>query len=297
MARPVRETHWQPTRGDVRLASSSRWLGVCLVCSAVMQRIHRSLTLSTPGNPASFHPSVRTVGRPATLASVPGVCKFRVTSWAMSALAEPARPTRRRFGVTSANVRRRLRRQVCIRASSSGLRGARLMSTRHVHVWTSPRVAIVTSHSTMRLDAPSRTVRPLDSTGILRWFLRTSSFRPGWRICRSRLTGAVLPGHTALNSRGFRDFELWKVGVMPGNTTRRYPPELQELADRMVAEITSEQESEWVAMSLVAELLGVGTAETVRKRGAWPWLMPERGQGRSQRNSRWFDGPSGRSPS
>jgi transposase len=52
---------------------------------------------------------------------------------------------------------------------------------------------------------------------------------------------------------------------MSGNTTRRYPPELKERAVRMVAEIMPEQESEWAAMGRVAELLGVGTAETVRK--------------------------------
>ena len=52
---------------------------------------------------------------------------------------------------------------------------------------------------------------------------------------------------------------------MPGNSTRRYRPELKERAVRMVAEIMPEQESEWAAMGRVAELLGVGTAETVRK--------------------------------
>lgn len=52
---------------------------------------------------------------------------------------------------------------------------------------------------------------------------------------------------------------------MPGNSTRRYPPELKERAVRMVAEIMPEQDSEWAAMGRVAELLGVGTAETVRK--------------------------------
>ena len=51
---------------------------------------------------------------------------------------------------------------------------------------------------------------------------------------------------------------------MPGNTIRRYPPELKERAVRMVAEIMPEHESEWVAMGRVAELLGVGTPETVR---------------------------------
>ena len=34
---------------------------------------------------------------------------------------------------------------------------------------------------------------------------------------------------------------------------------------RMVAEVRSEQDSEWAAMTRVAELLGVGTGETVRK--------------------------------
>ena len=52
---------------------------------------------------------------------------------------------------------------------------------------------------------------------------------------------------------------------MSGNTTRRYPPELKERAVRMVGEIMPEHESEWAAMSRVAELLGVGSAEAVRK--------------------------------
>ena len=52
---------------------------------------------------------------------------------------------------------------------------------------------------------------------------------------------------------------------MPGNSNRRYPPELKERAVRMVGEIMPEHESEWAAMGRVAELLGVGTAETVRK--------------------------------
>ena len=52
---------------------------------------------------------------------------------------------------------------------------------------------------------------------------------------------------------------------MPGDSTKRYPSELRERAVRMVAEIRGEQESEWAAMTRVAELLGVGTPETVRK--------------------------------
>jgi transposase len=52
---------------------------------------------------------------------------------------------------------------------------------------------------------------------------------------------------------------------MSSSTSRKYPPELRERAVRMVAEIRGEHESEWAAMARVAELLGVGTPETVRK--------------------------------
>ena len=52
---------------------------------------------------------------------------------------------------------------------------------------------------------------------------------------------------------------------MSGNTSRRYPPELKERAVRMVAEIPDEHESEWAAMNQVSQLLGIGSAETVRK--------------------------------
>jgi transposase len=51
---------------------------------------------------------------------------------------------------------------------------------------------------------------------------------------------------------------------MPGETHRRYPPELRERAVRMVAEIRADQDSEWAAMTRVSELLGVGSPETVR---------------------------------
>ena len=52
---------------------------------------------------------------------------------------------------------------------------------------------------------------------------------------------------------------------MSGNTSRRYPPELRARAVRMYAEIRPEHESDWEAMGRVAELLGVSTAEMVRK--------------------------------
>ena len=45
----------------------------------------------------------------------------------------------------------------------------------------------------------------------------------------------------------------------------KYREELRERAVRMVAEISDQYESEWAAISEVARLLGVGTAETVRK--------------------------------
>ncbi|NNG21293.1 IS3 family transposase [Naumannella sp. ID2617S] len=52
---------------------------------------------------------------------------------------------------------------------------------------------------------------------------------------------------------------------MSGSTSRRYPAELRERAVRMVGEIRADHDSEWAAMAKVAELLGIGTAETVRK--------------------------------
>lgn len=48
-------------------------------------------------------------------------------------------------------------------------------------------------------------------------------------------------------------------------SSRKYPQELRERAVRMVAEVRDQHESEWAAIGAVAELLGVGTAETVRK--------------------------------
>ena len=52
---------------------------------------------------------------------------------------------------------------------------------------------------------------------------------------------------------------------MSGGSSRRYPPELRERAVRMVADICDQHDSEWAAITEVARLLGVGTAETVRK--------------------------------
>jgi transposase len=52
---------------------------------------------------------------------------------------------------------------------------------------------------------------------------------------------------------------------MSGAMSKRYPAELRERAVRMVGEIRAGHESEWAAMTQVAQLLGIGTAETVRK--------------------------------
>jgi hypothetical protein len=49
---------------------------------------------------------------------------------------------------------------------------------------------------------------------------------------------------------------------MPGDTRRRYPPELKARAVRMCAEIRADHESDWEAVGRVAELLGVSTAKT-----------------------------------
>lgn len=52
---------------------------------------------------------------------------------------------------------------------------------------------------------------------------------------------------------------------MSGGLSRRYQPELRERAVRMDAEISDQHDSEWAATSEIAGLLGVGTAEAVRK--------------------------------
>jgi len=51
---------------------------------------------------------------------------------------------------------------------------------------------------------------------------------------------------------------------MPGRHGQ-YPPELRERAVRLVAECRADHDSEWDAMRSVAQKLGIGTTETVRK--------------------------------
>ena len=50
-----------------------------------------------------------------------------------------------------------------------------------------------------------------------------------------------------------------------GTSRRRYPEELKARAVQMVADLRSDSVSEWEALGRVADLLGVGSAETVRK--------------------------------
>ena len=52
---------------------------------------------------------------------------------------------------------------------------------------------------------------------------------------------------------------------MPGNTSKRYPAELKARAVRMYHECRPDQATDWAAMGHVANLLGVSTAETLRK--------------------------------
>jgi transposase len=47
--------------------------------------------------------------------------------------------------------------------------------------------------------------------------------------------------------------------------SQQYPRELRERAVRMVLEVTPNYDSQWAAITAVAQRLGVGTAETVRK--------------------------------
>ncbi|MFZ2164526.1 MAG: IS3 family transposase, partial [Propionibacteriaceae bacterium] len=52
---------------------------------------------------------------------------------------------------------------------------------------------------------------------------------------------------------------------MPGNTSKRYPVELKARAVRMYHECRPDQGTDWAAMRHVAGLLGISTAETLRK--------------------------------
>jgi transposase len=47
--------------------------------------------------------------------------------------------------------------------------------------------------------------------------------------------------------------------------SRNYPAELRERAVRLVAEVRPDRPTEWAAICSVAQKLGIGTAETLRK--------------------------------
>jgi len=72
-----------------------------------------------------------------------------------------------------------------------------------------------------------------------------------------------------MNSSGVSGdyFPLEGLGSCQGRTSKRYPVELLERAVRIVREIRAQHESPLGAMGWVAELLGFGTPETVRKWG------------------------------
>jgi len=50
-----------------------------------------------------------------------------------------------------------------------------------------------------------------------------------------------------------------------GRQTANYPAELRERAVRMVAEVRPDYASEWAAIGAVAQKLGIGSTETLRK--------------------------------
>ena len=50
-----------------------------------------------------------------------------------------------------------------------------------------------------------------------------------------------------------------------GRRSSNYPPELRERAIRMVVQVRPDYPSDWPAICAVAEKLGIGTAETLRK--------------------------------
>ena len=50
-----------------------------------------------------------------------------------------------------------------------------------------------------------------------------------------------------------------------GRRSSNYPQELRERAVRTVAEVTAEYPSPWSAMTAVAQKLGIGSTETLRK--------------------------------
>ncbi|GED98729.1 transposase [Gordonia crocea] len=61
--------------------------------------------------------------------------------------------------------------------------------------------------------------------------------------------------------------------------TKRYPVQLKRDAVDMVAQLVAQGSTEWAAMGKTADLLGIGSAETVRK---WVRSVPEAAAGVGQ---------------
>jgi hypothetical protein len=79
----------------------------------------------------------------------------------------------------------------------------------------------------------------------------------GGLLERSRPAGAeayTVPRGAGLHVQAFQE-----------STSTTYPAELLERAVRMVGEIRADHKSDLAAMTKGAELLGIGTPETVRK--------------------------------
>ncbi len=80
--------------------------------------------------------------------------------------------------------------------------------------------------------------------------------------CPSAALAGLSLGLSRLIRPGVSGEFVRRVG---SKSSRRYPEELKTRAVQMVADLRSETVSEWEAMGRVADLLGVGSAETVRK--------------------------------
>ena len=84
-------------------------------------------------------------------------------------------------------------------------------------------------------------------------------------ICGLKLPNPPTTAH-ALNRPGVSggSISCEEAGAV-GRRSSNYPPELRERAVRMVAEVRPDYPSDWPAIVAVAQKLGIGTAETLRK--------------------------------
>lgn len=78
---------------------------------------------------------------------------------------------------------------------------------------------------------------------------------------------------------------------MSGSTSSRYLVELRERAVRMVAEVRGDHDSEWAAMSKVAELLGSGHLRRSASGSGSPRSMPAPAPGSTQRTRPRYTAP------